>query len=269
MQPDPSLPLVEVPPPPLDPMGVRVRRQRRRLGLTLDELAARAGMSKPYLSLIETGRVGNPPSDEKLRRLEQELALPSGELLGQAHWQRTPPAVRGLVAELLRAAGELPPAIDGDPLTAALLRLIGRAGNNLDSLSATVAPALKTGGGDVTAVPFGSADGFVGCPGLGDPDAFAAGVSGDAMSPRFNDGDVVVFSPAADVRPGDDCFVQLTDGRTTLRRVFPESSDDSADVVRLQPRNERYRPLVVAPDQVAGTYRAVFRYERLAAATTA
>ena len=32
---------------------------------------AKTGISKPYLSLIETGRVPNPPSDEKLRRLEQ------------------------------------------------------------------------------------------------------------------------------------------------------------------------------------------------------
>ena len=45
-------------------------RQRRRLGFTLDDLAGRTGISKPYLSLIETGRVPNPPSDEKLRRLE-------------------------------------------------------------------------------------------------------------------------------------------------------------------------------------------------------
>ena len=259
---------LEPPPPTLEPMGARVRRQRRRLGLTLDELAARAGMSKPYLSLIETGRVGNPPSDEKLRRLEQSLAFPVGELVSQAHLQRTPPAVRAVLAELLRAAGELPASpAGGDPLAAALRLLIGRAGNDLESLASTVVPVLRATGGDAaTAVPLDTVDGFVGCPGLTDPDAFAAGVTGDAMSPRFNDGDVVVFSPAAEVRPGDDCFVQLTDGRTALRRVFPESAVEGEagdEVVRLQPRNERYRPLVVRPDQVAGAYRAVFRYERL------
>ena len=46
-------------------LGPKIRRQRRRLGLTLDELAGRTSISKPYLSLIETGRVANPPSDEK------------------------------------------------------------------------------------------------------------------------------------------------------------------------------------------------------------
>ncbi|MBC7821129.1 MAG: helix-turn-helix domain-containing protein, partial [Planctomycetaceae bacterium] len=48
----------------MEALGPKLRRQRRRLGLTLDDLAAKAGISKPYLSLIETGRVVNPPSDE-------------------------------------------------------------------------------------------------------------------------------------------------------------------------------------------------------------
>ena len=60
----------------MEPLGTKIRRIRRRLGLTLDELAAKTAISKPYLSLIETGRVPNPPSDEKLRRLEQALGFP-------------------------------------------------------------------------------------------------------------------------------------------------------------------------------------------------
>jgi len=86
----------------LEPLGPKIRRQRRRLGLTLDELAGRASISKPYLSLIETGRVANPPSDEKLERLEQTLGFPPGELLTQAHLQRTPGDVRALLQKLLK-----------------------------------------------------------------------------------------------------------------------------------------------------------------------
>src|SRR5512142_507509 len=89
----------------MDTLGVKLRRQRRRLGLTLDELAGRTGISKPYLSLIETGRVPNPPSDEKLRRLEQTLGFTSGELIGQAHLQRTPRDVRAVLAKLLGDGG--------------------------------------------------------------------------------------------------------------------------------------------------------------------
>src|SRR5215475_6691989 len=85
----------------MEALGTKLRRKRLRLGLTLDELAGRTGISKPYLSLIETGRVPNPPSDEKLRRLEQTLGFPPGELVTQAHLQRTPKDVRAVLQKLL------------------------------------------------------------------------------------------------------------------------------------------------------------------------
>src|SRR5438445_8956917 len=85
----------------MESLGPKLRRQRRRLGLTLDELAGRTSISKPYLSLIETGRVPNPPSDEKLRRLEQVLGFSTGELVSQAHLQRTPRDVRAVLAKLI------------------------------------------------------------------------------------------------------------------------------------------------------------------------
>src|SRR5689334_16108546 len=91
----------------MEALGPKIRRQRRRLGLTLDELAAKAAISKPYLSLIETGRVINPPSDEKLRRLELTLGFKPGELVTQAHLQRTPRDVRAVLQRLMAgAAGE-------------------------------------------------------------------------------------------------------------------------------------------------------------------
>src|SRR5688572_32091882 len=86
----------------MDSLGTKLRRQRRRLGLALDEVAGRTGISKPYLSLIEAGRVPNPPSDEKLRRLEQTLGFPPGELISQAHLQRTPRDVRAMLQKLMQ-----------------------------------------------------------------------------------------------------------------------------------------------------------------------
>src|SRR5437868_632347 len=85
----------------MEPLGAKLRRQRRRLGLTLDELAGRTRISKPYLSLIENGRVPNPPSDEKLRRLEQSLGFGDSELVSQAHLQRTPHDIRAVLNKLL------------------------------------------------------------------------------------------------------------------------------------------------------------------------
>src|SRR3954449_9557307 len=89
----------------MDTLGTKLRRHRRRMGLTLDELAGRTGISKPYLSLIETGRVPNPPSDEKLRRLEHALEFKAGELVSQAHLQRTPRDVRAMLQALMDGAG--------------------------------------------------------------------------------------------------------------------------------------------------------------------
>src|SRR3954451_13234019 len=89
----------------MEPLGPKLRRQRRRLGLTLDDLAGRTGISKPYLSLIETGRVANPPSDEKLRKLEQTLGFTAGELITQAHLQRTPRDVRAVLQRLIETKG--------------------------------------------------------------------------------------------------------------------------------------------------------------------
>src|SRR3954447_15062818 len=106
----------------MEALGPKLRRQRRRLGLTLDELAGRTGISKPYLSLIETGRVPNPPSDEKLRRLEQTLGFGANELVTQAHLQRTPRDVRAMLQKLLSdsvsakagvAQSELKPGVAG------------------------------------------------------------------------------------------------------------------------------------------------------------
>jgi len=54
-------------------LGQIIRNRREELRYTLDEVAARTGFSKPYLSTIETGKVNNPPSDTLLCKLETVL----------------------------------------------------------------------------------------------------------------------------------------------------------------------------------------------------
>lgn len=83
----------------LKAMGAIARKHRRQSALTLDELATLTTISKPYLSLFETGRVSNPPSDDKLSRIEQCVGLPKGCLVALATVLRTPSAVRSLLAE--------------------------------------------------------------------------------------------------------------------------------------------------------------------------
>jgi SOS-response transcriptional repressor LexA len=308
---------------------------RRRLGLTLDELAGRTGISKPYLSLIETGRVTNPPSDEKLRRLERSLGFTPGELLTQAHLLRTPRDVRAMLVGLMKgeasaadaasAAGLAPnlaaapakvakgpvrkgadgllsptgPVASIDPkaaqgprslkaepvldpatgdfgvnlddafMSGVLQELVERSAGNAERVAASAVPVVnKVSAGypaDFTdlSYPRGVADDYISCPDLSDKDAFAARVHGDSMTPKYRAGDIVIFSPAAPARNGDDCFVRFDDGHTTFKRVFFESDDANASVIRLQPRNEKYRPQTVPAERITGIYRAIYRYQRV------
>lgn len=280
----------------MEALGPKLRRQRRRLGLTLDELAGRTSISKPYLSLIETGRVPNPPSDEKLRRLEQTLGFQAGELVTQAHLQRTPRDVRAVLQSLLAknkanseaaasSASTASPRLDaaeGRPasadagvnlddayLSGVLQELVDRSSGNVEQITTNAVPVInKVSAGypkDFTdlAYPRGVADDYVGCPDIHDRDAFATRVHGDSMQPKYREGDIVIFSPAASPRNGDDCFVRFENGNTTFKRVFFESDEAGVAVLRLQPRNEKYRPQTIPSEQVTGLYKAVYRYQRV------
>jgi phage repressor protein C with HTH and peptisase S24 domain len=108
--------------------------------------------------------------------------------------------------------------------------------------------------------PVGIADDYVRCPDLHDPNAFAVRVVGDSMETKFQEGDIVIFSPAADVQSGDDCFIRFEmPHETAFKRVFFEKKNK----VRLQPRNEKYPPAIVEGKRINGIYRAVFKYEQL------
>lgn len=281
----------------MEPMGPKIRRQRRRLGLTLDDLAVRSGISKPYLSLIETGRVPNPPSDEKLTRLEQVLGFKTGELLTEAHLHRTPSDVRAMLTQLLAAGKEnvvskagvvdastavldvplngkkngkakLPGvALDDLYLSGALREFVDRSAGNVETIPTNVVPVInRVSAGypkDFTdlSYPKGAADTYLSCPDVSDPDAFAARVHGDSMTPKYRQGDIVIFSPRAPVKNGDDAFVRFNDGQTTFKRVFFEEDEAGVNVIRLQPRNEKYRPKISLAEEISGVWRAVFKYQ--------
>jgi len=285
-------------------MGIQIRRQRRRLGLTLDDLSRRSEISKPYLSLIETGRINNPPSDEKLRRLELALGFKTGELLAQAHFLRTPKDVRAMLVMLANSSeksgeksekdskessekkssgngshGRSPGAknpetsrldainLDQAYLTGMLQQLVDQRAGNVEMMGTNVLPVVnRVSAGypkDFTdlSYPKGAADSYISCPEVSDPDAFAARVHGDSMTPKYREGDIVIFSPKATLRSGDDAFIRFEDGQTTFKRVFFESDDANQPVIRLQPRNEKYRAQLIPNHKISGLYRAVYRYQ--------
>jgi phage repressor protein C with HTH and peptisase S24 domain len=243
--------------------------------MTLDEVGSKVGFSKPYLSTIETGKVKNPPSDELLTKLEKALQFEPGLLLHIAHLERIPPDIR---QEYESAEAE-------NQKWRQIVKNIIHRKNDPDQLNALLAESdldiekdtLPISAGLLVPVinkvaagypgdfndldyPVGVADDYVRCPDLHDPNAFAVRVVGDSMEPKFREGDIVVFSPGADVHNGDDCFIRFAmPHETTFKRVFFEPDNR----VRLQPRNENYPPIIVDGGRINGIYRAVTKYEKL------
>jgi SOS-response transcriptional repressor LexA len=254
------------------PYGQRIRLARLERGLSQDDLADRAKLSKSYISLIENDRLNNPPADAKLRRIETALGFAAGELVHEAHLARTPEDIRTVLATL--AGGGMPGHVgklDSAYLNGLLQRAVEAKTANVDRVPLASVPVINhvSAGGlsefSDLSHPKAVADQYVGCPDVADPNAFAARVSGDSMAPKYAAGDVVVFSPAAEVRDGDDCYVRLEDGQTTFKRVYFETAEDGTPSIRLQPRNGKYQPRVGSAEQVAGIFRAVYRYQALSA----
>jgi len=256
-------------------LGQIIRRKREQLDLTLDEVSSRIGFSKPYLSTIETGKVKNPPSDELLKKLEKILEFEPGLLLHIAHMERLPSDIRqeyeSSEAENQKWRQFIKNLIHGKTDVSQLDTFLAESSLDIEQAKASLAagrlvPIINKVAAGYPAdfndldYPAGVADDYVRCPDVHDPNAFAVRVVGDSMEPRFCEGDIVIFSPAADLHNGDDCFIRFAEPHeTTFKRVFFEPDNK----VRLQPRNEKYSPTIVDGKRINGLYRAVIKYEKL------
>ena len=256
-------------------IGSIIRKRREELDLTLDEVAAGTGFSKPYLSTVETGKVKNPPSDQLLSRLEGVLKFDTGFLCRLAHLERMPADIRqnydAIDAENRHFKQILKRIIHHQIEPSHLDKLLSQYDLESDTESLKrrtrewVPVINKVAAGyptefDDLGYPVGFADDYVRCPDIQDPNAFAVRVVGDSMEPKFSEGNIIVFSPGADVQNGDDCFVRFRQPHeTTFKRVFFEG----AGAIRLQPRNTNYAPLVVSGERIDGIYRAVIHFQTL------
>lgn len=70
-------------------------------------------------------------------------------------------------------------------------------------------------GGSWDEIPFSHVD---------DPHAYAVEVSGDSMEPLFRDGDIVIVSPAAQVRRGDRVVVRTHAGEVMVKQLVRQSA---------------------------------------------
>lgn len=265
-------------------LGEVIRRRREQLKLTQDQVAVRVGISKPYLSNIETERVKNPPSDHVLQRLERAMGFPKGELRRMANLVRTPLDVRQEHEELFAEVEKLRSILK--ELLAGRQRKRKAGGISLDAL----ARQLKRGKGNIQemlsagkAVPIinkvmagyphhftdldyppSVADEYVRVPDVHDPQAFAARVVGDSMEPKYKEGQIIIFAPNTPARSGDDCFVRFAkDNSTTFKRLMVGRGGK----IRLRPLNKKYPVEEYDREEISGLWPAVMRIERVGPGT--
>jgi len=244
--------------------GELLRGLRRGRGLTLNRLAERVDVTPGYLSMIENGRVNNPPSMKVLVRLEAALAVRDASLCRAAQWEKTPKPIREQFERAQQANASQHQSRPCDETFRGRFRGDFRGASV--PLINKVAAGYPTGFTDLDYPARASDDavvvpGYTGLHGDHDPDAFAATVCGDSMMPEYRAGDIVVFSPLADVVDGSDCFARLEpDHECTFKRVFFE---DGGGRIRLEPLNRGYPSRTVDREQVAGLFRAVWRMSRL------
>ena len=255
-------------------IGQIVRKKRESLRMTLDQVCHKAGFSKPYLSTIETDKVKNPPSDEILLKLEEILSFEPGLLVHIAHMEKMPSDIRGKYESV---------EVENKKLRQFIKNLVTKKTD-----STQISHILKTEdiNLDIPASDYSAnkpipiinkpenqypdeknhlnyssiAQDYVRCPDLHDPNAFAIRVIDDSMEINYKQSDIVIFSPAEKVTKGSDCFIIFTENQQpTFKRVFFESDNK----IRLQPRNEKYPPVTVDKNKIAGIYRAVMKCEKV------
>lgn len=107
--------------------------------------------------------------------------------------------------------------------------------------------------------PAGFGGEFIDRGDITDPNAFALIVEGDSMSPRINNGDIVIVSPNARMISRAIAAVSYGEEERTLKRVVWLGNSK----VLLQPENETYQPVVLDESDVRIIGRVVERRERL------
>lgn len=89
--------------PEKEPIGVTIRRRRRQLGLTLDDLSEKIAVSKPYLSKLETSRNATP-TDRMIRQLATALDLDAEDWMARKYLSLIPRELWQRVRTMIEAA---------------------------------------------------------------------------------------------------------------------------------------------------------------------
>ena len=178
----------------------------------IDRLAAKNGLSASGLAR----RAGlDPTSFNKSKRATRE---------GKPRWPTTES-----IAKILTATGE--------SMTGFVALMSGRAGGPARRLPLIgYAQAGAAGYFDDAGYPVGRGWDDIDFPDLRDPAAYALEVAGDSMMPVYRTGDIIVVSPAADIRRGDRVVVKTRKGEVMAKQVLRQTAQ-KLELGSLNPRH--------------------------------
>ena len=178
----------------------------------IDRLAAKNGLSASGLAR----RAGlDPTSFNKSKRATRE---------GKPRWPTTES-----IAKILTATGE--------SMTGFVALMSGRGAGPARRLPLIgYAQAGAAGYFDDAGYPVGRGWEDIDFPDLRDPAAYALEVAGDSMMPVYRSGDVIVVSPAADIRRGDRVVVKTRKGEVMAKQLLRQTAQ-KIELGSLNPRH--------------------------------
>lgn len=207
------------------------RLSHPRLWSAIDELARRHGLS---VSGLAKAAGLDPTSFNKSKRVTAE---------GRPRW----PSTESL-ARVLDATGA---SLDEFFL---LVDVQGRAARARTVPLIGFAQAGTGGYFDDAGFPVGGGWDEVSLPGVKDENAYALEVAGDSMAPVYRNGDVVVVSPAAQIRKGDRVVVKTVAGEV-MAKVLARQSERR---VELQSLNPAFEARVLKPEEILWMARIIW-----------
>jgi phage repressor protein C with HTH and peptisase S24 domain len=196
----------------------------------LDRLAARAKLSPSGLAK----KAGlDPTTFNKSKRITPE---------GRPRWPSTESVSKALTATGTKVDTFVSLILDSGKPVAHAVPLIG------------FAEAGAGGYFDDGGFPVGKGWEEIAFPSVNDEHAYALKISGDSMKPAYRAGDVIVVSPAAQVRKGDRVVVKTKDGEVMVK----ELKRKTVKQIELKSLNAEHRDRTLAMHDVVWIARIVW-----------
>lgn len=218
-------------PPENDGMsiGKEIRRRRKALKWTLEDMVERVGSDTGNLSRIETGKQG--ASEDMLRKIAQALGCTVSDLFagaeGQSNVAAVPIGSRRIPLISCVQAGAMTEAVDPYAVGDAAEWML----TDLDLSQ----------------------------------NAFALRIKGDSMLPEFREGDTVIIDPAVPPVPGDYVVAKNCENEATFKKYRPRGVNERGEqVFELVPLNDDYPSMRsdFTPIRIIGTMVEHRRYRK-------